>query len=131
MADETKLMRIVEMRERLQQGARLTIERLCEDYKVDRRTVTRDFNTLEALGMELATERLDDGRKVWYVTSRSRRVDVQYSMPASPALSRPRSIQRAASSGSWSKGTQLILNANVGCAWFCSVKSRKYARAAE
>ena len=80
MADETKLMRIIEMRDRLQQGARLTIERLCKDYKVDRRTVTRDFGTLEAIGMELTAERLDDGRKVWYVTARSRRVDVRYSI---------------------------------------------------
>jgi proteasome accessory factor B len=86
MADRTKVRRLFALASRFNAHARLTVSQMMEDYGVDRRTVNRDLNELRELGLDLVAEDLPDGRKVWALASRARRIQVPYNLTDLTAL---------------------------------------------
>jgi len=86
MADRTKVRRLFALASRFNAHARLTVSQMMEDYGVDRRTVNRDLNELAELGLDLVAEELPDGRKVWELAGRARRIQVPYNLTDLTAL---------------------------------------------
>jgi proteasome accessory factor B len=86
MADRTKVRRLFDLYGRFQNHARLTVAQLMRDYGVNRRTVNRDLNDLAEVGLDLTAEELPDGRKVWSLAGRSRRIQVPYNLTDLTAL---------------------------------------------
>lgn len=86
MADRTKVRRLFALASRFNAHARLTVSQMMEDYGVDRRTVNRDLNELRELGLDLLSEELPDGRKVWALASRAQRIQVPYNLTDLTAL---------------------------------------------
>jgi proteasome accessory factor B len=86
MADRTRVKRLFALAGRFNAHARLTVSQMMDDYGVDRRTVNRDLNELRELGLDLTAEELSDGRKVWSLAGRSRRIQVPYNLTDLTAL---------------------------------------------
>jgi proteasome accessory factor B len=86
MADKTKVRRLFDLYRRFESHARLTVAQIMDDYGVNRRTVNRDLNDLQEIGLDLDSEELPSGRKVWSLAGRSRRIRVPYNLTDLTAL---------------------------------------------
>lgn len=86
MQTETKAERLLDLRRRFENGAQKTINQLCSEYGVSRRTVTRDLTTLSVGGLELRAEPNDEGEKIWSVPLRQRKINVPFNLTDLAAL---------------------------------------------
>lgn len=86
MKEANKAQRLMDLKGRFAEGACLTMDRIVEEYGVARRTVNRDLLELGDAGLDLAPEIGADGRKLWRVSTRSRKFNVSYSLTELMAL---------------------------------------------
>ena len=76
----TKSRKIDQLKTRFKEGSRLTIERICLDFGVTRRTANRYLEELKDMDLELRYETLSNGQRQWYAALRSRKIYVSYSI---------------------------------------------------
>ncbi len=86
MADKIKFRRLFDLHRRFMDYAQLTVSQMMSDYGVKRRTVNRDLNDLEELGVALVSRELPDGHKVWSILNRDRKIKVGYNLTDLTAL---------------------------------------------
>jgi len=86
MAEQTKFLRLFDLQRRFLQGAHLTVQKMMDDYGVNRRTVNRDLIDMKSLGLKIEEENGFDGRKIWSLATRQKQFEVTYTTADITAL---------------------------------------------
>ena len=86
MPDEKRAERMCALMRRFNEGAQLTVDRMMDDYGINRRTVNRDLIALKDLGLHLKAEQGADGRKIWRVPRSKRKLSVSFNLTDLAAL---------------------------------------------
>ncbi|MBN2717830.1 MAG: WYL domain-containing transcriptional regulator [Deltaproteobacteria bacterium] len=86
MAEKTKYQRLFDLHRRFMFHGRLTIRTMMDDYGINRRTANRDINDLISLGVQLESDTLENGLKVWYLPASQRRITVPFNLTDVAAL---------------------------------------------
>jgi len=85
MRQLNRALRLDEIKNLLSEGARLSLDRIVSEYGISRKTAARDINFVGEMGVELKTEETQLG-KVWFASTRSRKISVSYSIEDVMAL---------------------------------------------